>query len=152
MIVDRCDGRFRFGICRAGLLGVLHRDEFGFCRNQGDLEYLRPELSGDKEPVVSGVVRDAVEHGFVVGELAARHQAFEIDPADDTARCWRDAGDAIGVPDVGVDFAVDVFEFVEFLDWLAVVFDGDAAGFVEGFGIEEAQGRGAVAEDEDFAS
>ena len=69
---------------------------------------------------MGGVVSDAVEHGFVVGELAALHQAFEIDPTDDATRSRRDAGDAIGVPDVGVDLAVNVFELIEIGDWLVL--------------------------------
>ena len=58
---------------------------------------------------------------------AGRQQAGEVDAAEDFAGRGRDAGDAVGVPDVGVDLAVDELELVELGDGLAVVFDGNAA-------------------------
>ena len=70
---------------------------------------------------MGSVIGDTVEHGLIVGELAARHQALKVDPANDAAGGGRDAGDAVSVPNVGVDFAVDVFEFVEFRYRLAIV-------------------------------
>ena len=97
---------------------------------------------------MGGVVGNAVKHGFVVGVFTRRQQAGEVDPAEDFAGRGCDARDAIGMPDVGVDLAMDEFEFVELGDGFAVVLDGDAAGFVKG-GWGRRSGRcGAVAEDE----
>jgi hypothetical protein len=51
-------------------LGVLDGDDFGFLRDYLDFEKLGPELSGDEEAVVHGVVGDAVEDGFGIGDFA----------------------------------------------------------------------------------
>ena len=53
--------------------------------------------------------------------FAVGRQTGEVDPGDDVAVAWRDPRDAVGVPDVGVDLALDVFEFVELLDRFAAV-------------------------------
>ena len=42
--------------------------------------------------------------------------AGEVDPGEDFAGLGGDAGDAVGVPDIGVDFTLDVFELVELGD------------------------------------
>jgi hypothetical protein len=117
-------------------------------REHGDLEDIRPQFSGDEETLAARVVSDAIKDGFVTGELVAGHEAFEVDPAKDATGCGRDAGYAVGVPDVRVDFAVDEFEFVELTDRLAAILDDDPAEFPEGIGIEEAEGGCTVAEDE----
>ena len=64
-----------------------------------------------------------------------------------------DAGDAVRVPDVGVDLWLavgggDVFELVEVADGGGAIFDEEGAGDVEGVGVAEAQGGGAVGGDE----
>ena len=58
-----------------------------------------------------------------------------------------DPGDTVGVPDVGVDFAFDEFEFVELGDFGDAVFDSYLPGFLEAFGVPEAERSGAVAGD-----
>lgn len=50
---------------------------------------------------------DAVEHRFVVEFLAGREKAGAIDPTQDLSIGRRDACDSIGVPDIGIDFAVN---------------------------------------------
>ena len=55
---------------------------------------------------------------------------------------------AVGVPDVGVDLALDVFEFVEVGDAFLAIVDDDVADFGEGFGVAKAECGGAVAGDE----
>src|SRR3954452_16797374 len=117
----------------------------------GNLEELRPQFAGDEEAAVVGVPGDAVEDGFRSGAVGSRQQAGEVDPAEDFARSRRDAGDAVGVPDIGVDLAVDVLDLVDVVDGFSAVLHCQAADFLEGCGIEEAQGGGAVAEDEGLA-
>ena len=63
------------------LFGVPDWNRFCFSGDEGDLEDLGPELSGDEEPVVGCVLGDAIEHRFVICELTSRHQASEVDPA-----------------------------------------------------------------------
>src|SRR6185437_1064928 len=98
-----------------------------------------PELAGYEEAVACGVIGNAVENSFRVGDGAGRKQAGEIDPADDISGGRGDAGDAVLVPDVRVDFTVDVFELVQLVDGGAVVGDGDAADFIEGSWIEKVE-------------
>ena len=83
-----------------------------------DLEELGPEFAGDEQMARLGVVGDSVEHGFGIGNLDVFQKARKVDPAEDPSAAGRDAGDAILVPDVGVDLAFNVFEFVEILDRL----------------------------------
>ena len=55
------------------------------------------------------------------------------------------------MPDVGVDLAVNVFELVQLGDRGAAIFDVDVADLAESGGIEEAERRGAVAQDQVLA-
>src|SRR5580658_4459270 len=119
--------------------------------NYFDFKDPGPQLAGYEKPVVRLIVRDAVEDGFRAGPVGIGKQAGEVNPAKDASGSGGDAGDAVGVPDVGVDLAVDELELVELGDGDAVVADGDTAEFVEGFGIEEAERGGAVGEDDAFA-
>ena len=105
-------------------------------------------FAGDEEAVALGVVGYAIEDGLGVYFLVGGEEAGAVDPVDDLAVFGVDAGDAVGVPDVGVDDAVDVFELVELVDEGGAVVDGDAAGLGEVGGIAEAEGGGAVAGDE----
>ena len=123
------------------LLRALRGYYFNF-KNSG------PELAGYEEPVVRGVIRDAVEHGLGVGVLIGSKQAGEIDPTKDFSGDGRDARDAVRVPDVRVDFSAHIFELVELGNGRLAVFDHDAARYRECHGIEEAQCGGAVAQDE----
>ena len=128
----------------SALLRVMDGDGFGWGGNHLDLKKFGPELSGDEEAVVHGVVGDAVEHGFGIGDLAGLKQAGEIDPAQHAACRGRDAHNAVGVPDVGVDLAVNVFELVELVDRLAVIADVNVPHLAESGGVEETNLRGAV--------
>ena len=118
---------------------------------QFDLEELGPSLAGHEQAVALGVVGDAVEDVGLVVAIGGCQQAAGVDPADHFAGSGVDAGDAIGLVDVGVDFALHPFEFVQFGDRPAIGGDGNAAGFLEGFGIPEAQFGGAIAHDDALA-
>jgi len=98
--------------------------------------------------VALSVVGDAVEDGFGVNLPVGRQEAGAVDPVDDVAVVEINAGDAVGVPDVGVDDAIDVFELVELIDEGGAVVDDDVAGLGKIGGIAEAKGGGAVAGDE----
>jgi hypothetical protein len=93
-------------------------NNLGRRRNHLDLKKLGPKFAGDEEPVVRRVVGDAVQYRFLVGDLAGPKQAGEIDPAQHAARLGRDAHDAVGVPHIGVDLAVNVFELVQLVTGL----------------------------------
>ena len=86
-----------------------------------------------------GVVGDAVED-IGPGALCWRQQARKVDPAQHSPAGRIDAGDAVGHPHVGVDFAVDEFEFVELVDSLAAIAHRHAAQQSEGVGVAEEEG------------
>ena len=123
----------------AGLRGL--RDDF-------DLEDRWPLLAGDEEAVVLGVVGYAVEDRFGGEALLGGEEAGAVDPGEDVAVGGGDFDDAVGVPDVRVDDAVDVFKFVELRDGGGAVVDEEAAGLCEGCGVAEAEVGGAVRSDE----
>src|ERR1019366_8916682 len=50
-----------------------------------------------------------------------------------------------------VDFALDPFELVQLVEQAAILGDGDAAGFLEAFGVPETQFGGAIAHDDALA-
>src|ERR1035438_3975863 len=76
-----------------------------------DFEEFGPVLAGDEEAVVLGVIGNAVEDIGLeiagVDDVGGGQQAGEVDPSDDFAGLGIDAGDAVGLPDVGVDLAFD---------------------------------------------
>src|SRR5689334_3875339 len=77
----------------------------------------RPKFSGDEEPIACLIVSDAVQHGLFVRHVAGRQQTGQVNPARNTAGLRVDRHYPVVVPDVGVDFAVDVLEFVQLFDW-----------------------------------
>ena len=79
-MIDSRDGRIPLKP-----FAVLDWNELCFSGDEGYLEDLWPKLAGDEEAIMRWVVGDAVENCFIVGELAARQQAFEVDPAEDAA-------------------------------------------------------------------
>src|ERR1035438_5093331 len=91
-----------------------------------DFEELGPAFAGDEEAIVLGVVGDAVEDIGLGRAIGGSEQTAAVDPADDLAGFGVDAGDAVGLPDVGVDFALHPFELVQFDDGAALLGDGDA--------------------------
>src|SRR5215212_479305 len=115
------------------------------------LEQLRPVLAGDEQTVAFGIVGDAVQHavGIAVGILDG--QLGEVDPALHRAALRVDPGDAVAHPDVGVDFALHIFELVEALDRFAAKRDPDPLALRHRRRIEEAQLAGAVAHDDVLA-
>src|ERR1700722_5691823 len=84
-------------------LRALFRQDF-------DLEDRRPKFASHKEPVMLGVVSDAIQYRAIAGALARRQQPAQVNPTQNLARLRRNPRDAIGIPDVGVDLAVNVFE------------------------------------------
>ena len=74
MRLDTCDVTWRDG------RGQLWRG-----RDHLDLEKFGPEFAGDEEAVVHGVLGDAVEHRFGIGDFSGLKQAGEVDPAEHPA-------------------------------------------------------------------
>ena len=108
---------------------------------------LRPQLAGDEQPLRRGVVGDAVQHRLGL-EAVGRHQAAQIDPADDAAGLRRDAGDPVGVPHVGPHLAAHELQLVQLIDRHTGVAHRHPPDLAERLRIEEAQVGGAVAENQ----
>src|ERR1019366_3407671 len=119
--------------------------------NQLDLEELGPLLPGDEQSVLPGIVGDAVEYVRLVVAVGGGQQPAAIDGTDHFAGFGVDAHDALGLPDIGVDFALDPFELVQFGERAAILGDGDAAGFLQCFGIPETELGRAIAHDDALA-
>src|ERR1700739_1521021 len=118
-------------------------------RGDFDFEQLWPELSSDEQVIARGGVGDAVEHGAAFVQFAFVDDGAEVDESENFSRVRRDARDVVGLPDVGVDFAVDVFQFVQILDGAAVGVDYlEAANHAKRLRIEKAERRSSVAHDE----
>ena len=81
-----------------------------------DLEKSWPELAGNKDSIRCRIVCNSIED-IRRSFLRGLQQTFQIDPGADISSEWRDAGNAIRLPDVGLDFSLNVFEFVEVLQW-----------------------------------
>ncbi len=111
---------------------------------------LRPELAGHEQPLPRGVPGNAVQHRGS-RPTPRRAEAGEIDPRGHRARAGIDDRDPIRQPHVGVHGAVHDLEFVEVIDGTVGVVHGDAARLAQRLGIEEPQGRRAVAEDQPVA-
>lgn len=105
-------------------------------------------LAGDEEAAVLGVVRYAIEDGLGGEALRVGEESAEVNPGDNMAVGGRNFGDTVGVPDVAVDEAVDVFEFIELVDKVFAIVDEDVAGFGEGLGVAKAEVGGPVRGDE----
>jgi len=53
---------------------------------------------------------------------------------------WRNADDLIGLPDIGVDFSMDVFELIQILERLTlIIMDRKAFDFAKRGWIQEAK-------------
>src|ERR1700733_837891 len=117
-----------------------------------DFENAGPELSGDEQAFVNGVVGDAVQYGFGIETIDGAGEAGEVDPSDDLAGLRRDAGDAAAMPYVSEDLAFHELKFVQLLDWSWAVVDFYAAPFLEGVAIENANLRASIAEIEVVAT
>ena len=74
--------------------------------------------------------------------------AREVEGSKDLARFRIDANDAIGLPDVGKNFAFDEFEFVELIDGISSVHNGEFAQDTKAFGVDELELGGAIAHDQ----
>src|SRR5579859_2703 len=92
---------------------------FGWFGDEADFEKGGPEFAGDEEAFVDGVVGDAVEDLAGFEFVHGAEQAFEIDPAEYLAGLRVDAGDFVGLPDVGEEFAFDKFQFIQLIDRFA---------------------------------
>src|SRR5262249_45340106 len=71
-----------------------------------------------------------------------------IDPGVHSPALRINARDAVGLPDVGVDLSLNVFELIEFVDLAPVVLDPDNALHLEGVGVQEADLIRPVAHDQ----
>jgi hypothetical protein len=74
-----------------------------------------------------------------------RQKAGEVDPANHLSALWRDAGDAIGLPDIGENLSLDEFQFIQLVDRLVPIVDFDSTLFRERVAVQNADLSGPVA-------
>src|SRR5947209_2718503 len=107
---------------------------FGYGR---DLEEFRPVFASDEEAVRRGIVGDAVQNIDQGATIHVWQKPGQVDPAEDGAGGGIDTDNLVRLPDIRVDLAVDVFEFIEVGQRNAVVRDADRPYDGEGLRIEE---------------
>ena len=117
-----------------------------FYGEEPDFEDERPEFAGDEESVVFAVIGNAVEHVNGVFVLFGVEDSCEVNPGEEFSVLGRDDGDAVLLPDVGVDSAFDKLKLIESDDWSVIVSDVEAAYGFKGVGVKQVEGCGAVAD------
>ena len=115
---------------------------------ESDLVDFGPAFSGDEECLALRIVGDAVEHVVGMSDGFLGVDAREVECSKDLARSRIDANDAIGLPDVGKNFAFDEFEFVELIDVISSVHNGNFTRDAKAFGVDELELGGAIAHDQ----
>src|SRR6476660_1878152 len=84
-------------------------------RHHTNLKQFRPQLSSNEKPRSGCVVSDPVQYRVRAPEFALVDYAAQIDPAEYLTRARRNAHNRIGLPDIRVDFSVDVFKLIQIL-------------------------------------
>jgi hypothetical protein len=84
-----------------------------------DFKQLWPQLSRDEESISCRVISNTVQNGIRARKLPFVDDVAQINPPDNLPSAWRNADDFIGLPNIGVDFPVNVFEFIQILNPLA---------------------------------
>src|ERR1044072_6693650 len=90
-----------------------------------DFKKSRPKFSGHEQSIPCRIERDAVQPGSGTLHAAGGQQATQIDPSRNTAGLCIYCRNTIVVPDVSVDFTVDVLEFVQLFDGQLAIHDCD---------------------------
>src|SRR5438270_10604217 len=88
---------------------------------QPDLEKFRPQLARHEQSVALLVVGDAVQDSLLVRDLSRLEQARHVNPAVDAPRLRVNADDAVVVPDVCENLALDVFKLIDLFERLVAV-------------------------------
>src|SRR5579883_1319690 len=108
-----------------------------------DLKQLWPQLAGDKQTIAEGVIGDSVQNVDAFA-IRLRQDSRQIDPSEHAAVGGRDAGDLLGLPDVGVQLAAHPLKFVEVHNLARPVMDRDAPQLAQRQRVPDADLRGAV--------
>ncbi len=77
--------------------------------NHLDLKHRRPLLPRYKQPIMLGVIRDAVQHRILIDPLARRHQPGQINPADHMPIPRRYPRNPVRMPHIGINLASAFF-------------------------------------------
>ena len=100
-----------------------------------------PVLAGHHQGAGLAGIGDAIEHVRVNQPGWIRVEPRQIDPGVHRPGFRREAHQVIGLPDIGVEVAVNVFEFVEEADLAIGIVDGDVSPGLETVGIDEEDRR-----------
>src|SRR5579883_1924551 len=108
-----------------------------------DLKQLWPQLAGDKQTIAEGVIGDSVQNVDAFA-IRLRQDSRQIDPSEHAAVGGRDAGDLLGLPDVGVELAAHPLKLVDVINLARAVMDRDAPQLAQRHRIPDSDLRGAV--------
>jgi hypothetical protein len=94
------------------------------------------------------VVRDPVQDSLRARTFAGRQEVAKVQRSERLPRIGRDAHDAIGMLDAGIDFSVDVLELIQVIDRPAIFGDFDVEHLMKRAEIEKAKRRSSITENE----
>src|SRR4051812_24211276 len=98
---------------------------------------------------MAGIIGNTVQYAFGPRRpFAVGHQRGQINDPRDIPPHGINHDQHVGVPDVGVDPALDPFQLVDLGNRLTVIRYGDAPGLLQSFRVQEAQIRRAITHDE----
>jgi hypothetical protein len=85
----------------------------------------RPVLAGDEQGPLLVIIGDTVQQMGIDEPRGIGVQAVEIDSARDFPCLRREAHKVIGLPDIGIDLAVHIFELIQEANFTIGVLDDD---------------------------
>ncbi len=113
---------------------------------QTNLKKFWPQFPRDKKPVAGSIVSNSIQHAFFVRGAACLTQSRKVDPSIDAPGIGIDARNALVVPNIREDFALDEFHFIQTVDHATAVQYADGFPDGERFRIEEANPMATIGE------
>ena len=118
-------------------------------RLNSNLKQLRPQLTGYEEPILLGIVGNAVQYGAWPIQFPLIDNAVEVDPSQNFPGSRRNTNNLIALPDVCVDLTVNEFEFVQLINRMPrLIGDPNALRLFESSWIEKTQIGSAITHDQ----
>ncbi len=149
--VDLCGRNLRWSALHLGahlcgaLQGSLTPVRRG-CGSQTNFKDAGPKLARHKKPLLQSVVRDPVQDGSGFPAIHGAENTGKVDPARDSAGPRRYARDAVGLPDIREQLAVDHLQLVQLVYRRAAIMNMDATFLLQRSRIQHADISGAVAQ------
>ena len=104
-------------------------------------------FAGDEESVLFIIPGDPIEYGFVAAQLGKPGQTTQVDIGICLPGGRIYTQDKIGLPDIGPDFTIDIFQFIEITHRIAIEGNGDFPLRDKIFRIDKLKRCRSIAED-----